>query len=979
MKRTFRIIFICLLLPFLANAQKIQTDKRIYHNDMDGQDYTEISSFYFDKNDNKIMHGQTITTCNVNNVYDAKNSFKKNYKEVKNYSHGTLEGPYSISDVVETKNELTVNFRTKICEKLYEHYEQGTYKNGKKEGLWIFKNREKAWNSFADGELSISKRIIFKDGKEVGAEDVDGKYNILLSDSIKTSPLLANDQHKVMTGRYEQFDIKNNLVTNFILRGGEVDKADEKSLSVINKLLEKPTSNSETSSINSMKKYIYEKMYASINDVDKRKYHYAYSNKEIVGYKTKDLLENILDNGLTSLGLEKKDYIKQSEEKKEEISTTILYNYFSSIEKLENAGYKLVKETAIIDINYGEVSNSEYDYFILSKIPVSTCEDVSNYIDEMLDDLYHNNVDGFISSLSTSMKKDLAELVTYAQVEDIIKNKSFNGYGKNGSFNKKITASEIEKLKSKYADIVNRIQPMILFSDIDYLRSELKEKTEHYEKMNITKYHQEEISDINKQLNNKIKAAKSKGFDYTHIQTLEDLILLQKTIDGQKQLNNKSDSIEILTFSNIMSKLPNLEKYYNDIFGLLFEGWNRVDENILKRFFTCYGNHACLPMSLRENFFPENKLPYYFREHVVVDMEEELGVDFNLLMGTYQKYFKDAKGYTSLPLGDKLPNDIRISYQEQIPELFTRPLNNYQELVEYNNNYDSVSKYLNKVYQSVESFCSQRNTVYDNTAKINNYKGRFSDIVDGYQSYLSQIDVSKLSWKQDKTTDDLQPILKIQNEVLDFIAERQKISDADVRINKEGSLFTDVISNYKAFLAQADLSWKHGETKDKLQSIINTQDDVLGFIAERQKISENDAKINSEGGSFDNVISNYKAFMAQADLSWKAGETKGKLLSIIGQQEKCLSFVSGRKQISEFDNEIMSLGKKTKNIVKIYSEYLNNQDLSWKPNEDIEKINPVITSQQKLINGLKLENIADIDKTVKKQKVTTLDEVLKLF
>lgn len=75
MKRTFRIIFICLLLPFLANAQKIQTDKRTYHNDLDNQDYTEISSFYFDKNDNKIMHGQTITTCNVNNVYDAKNSF----------------------------------------------------------------------------------------------------------------------------------------------------------------------------------------------------------------------------------------------------------------------------------------------------------------------------------------------------------------------------------------------------------------------------------------------------------------------------------------------------------------------------------------------------------------------------------------------------------------------------------------------------------------------------------------------------------------------------------------------------------------------------------------------------------------------------------------------------------------------------------------------------------------------------------------
>ena len=941
MEKTFKaLIIICLLLPFIANAQKIQTNKRVFHNDVDNKDYTEVSSYYFDNNDNKVMHGQTITTCNVNNVYDAKNSYKYTYKEVKNYSHGELDGTYLLSWKNESKQLFTIGPRSRVVENITEHYEEGSFIKGKKDGLWAYQNREKILNSFnGDDEEYISKRIIFKDGKEVGAEDVDGKYNILLSDSDKISPLLTNDQHKVLSGRYEQFEIKGNLVTNYILRGNEPDKADEKSLEIINNILNNATSNSETPSVDSMNMYILEYMYSSVNPkFNNRKiiekcetiynkdltYSESNQNKNLLytaqeaHEKLNDLLNQILYSGLACRGYSKDSYRKLPDNKKEELQTTVLYDYLYNVENLDNAGYKLVKETAIIDINYGEVSNSEYDYFILSKIPVSTCEDVSNYIEEMIDDLYHNDADGFISSLSTSMRKDLAELVTYAQVEEIIKNKSFEGYGKNGSFNKKITASEIEKLKSKYADIVKKIQPMILYSDIDYLRSELKETTEHYEEMNITQYHQAEISDIKNQLSNKIKAAQLKGFDQTHIQTLEDLILLQKTIDGKKQSSNKLDSIEILTYKNIMSKLPNLEKYFNDIFDLLFEGWDRVDENILKRFFTCYGNHACLPMSLRDNFFPEKKLPHYFREHIVVDMEEELGVDFNLLMSTYQKYFKDAKGYTSLPLGDKLPNDIRISYQEQIPELFTRPLNNYQELVEYNNNYDSVSKYLNKVYQSVESFCSQRNTVYDNTAKINNYKDRFSDIVDGYQSYLSQIDVSKLSWKQGKTTDDLQPILKIQNEVLDFIAERQKISDADVRINKEGSLFTDVISNYKAF-------------------------------------------------------------MAQADLSWKAGETKGKLLSIIGQQEKCLSFVSGRKQISEFDNEIMSLGKKTKNIVKIYSEYLNNQDLSWKPNEDIEKINPVITSQQKLINGLKLENIADIDKTVKKQKLTTLDEVLKLF
>jgi hypothetical protein len=61
---------------------------------------------------------------------------------------------------------------------------------------------------------------------------------------------------------------------------------------------------------------------------------------------------------------------------------------------------------------------------------------------------------------------------------------------------------------------------------------------------------------------------------------------------------------------------------------------------------------------------------------------------------------------------------------------------------------------------------------------------------------------------------------------------------------------------------------------------------------------------------------------------------------------------------------------------------MNKQDLSWKMGDDVEKINPIIARQQillEILDGLESDKIKEIDKLVKKQKLTTIDEVLSLL
>ena len=96
-------------------------------------------------------------------------------------------------------------------------------------------------------------------------------------------------------------------------------------------------------------------------------------------------------------------------------------------------------------------------------------------------------------------------------------------------------------------------------------------------------------------------------------------------------------------------------------------------------------------------------------------------------------------------------------------------------------------------------------------------------------------------------------------------------------------------------------------------------------------------------------------------------------------QDSCLTFIELRKTITQNNAKIAGYSKTAPTIVKAFNAYMKGVDLSWIPESGRSKaVREIINTQNALINGLSKPNIGEIDKTVKKSKAKTWEEVKKI-
>lgn len=157
------------------------------------------------------------------------------------------------------------------------------------------------------------------------------------------------------------------------------------------------------------------------------------------------------------------------------------------------------------------------------------------------------------------------------------------------------------------------------------------------------------------------------------------------------------------------------------------------------------------------------------------------------------------------------------------------------------------------------------------------------------------------------------------------------------------------------------------------------QKECIQFIIARISINTKNEILKKSYSKFKDIAKVYENHFSTVDLTWNKDVTCEKLTPVVKMQNDLTDFIAVRDQIVDNDNLILISGKKSKNIVKLYSSYLSSQDLTWNPGTTKEKLNSVVEMQQRVLRGLRLPNIADLDKRVKKQKISTLEEVVKLF
>ncbi len=97
-------------------------------------------------------------------------------------------------------------------------------------------------------------------------------------------------------------------------------------------------------------------------------------------------------------------------------------------------------------------------------------------------------------------------------------------------------------------------------------------------------------------------------------------------------------------------------------------------------------------------------------------------------------------------------------------------------------------------------------------------------------------------------------------------------------------------------------------------------------------------------------------------------------------QDSCLIFIELRKTITENNAKIAGYAKTASTIVKAYNTYMKGANLTWNPEPGRNQaIREIINTQNVLMTALSKPNISEIDKTVKKSKAKTWEDVKKIL
>ena len=281
--------------------------------------------------------------------------------------------------------------------------------------------------------------------------------------------------------------------------------------------------------------------------------------------------------------------------------------------------------------------------------------------------------------------------------------------------------------------------------------------------------------------------------------------------------------------------------------------------------------------------------------------------------------------------------------------------------------------------------------IWNNIAELKNNVKKLDDQVKSYKDVFPEIvaDYKKegISLKNRKDSPQAQQryysdVLIVQKRYIDLIDIRKQIDERTKNILQLATDYKDIAKSYQEIRKTWDMKGEISDRVKRFESVLLFQNHCVNFIAKRKIISEKNAEINASSGkkhadvakSFANLHKGYNFI-----LSIDTNDNNSRLDGFVALQDSCLTFIELRKTITQNNAKIAGYAKAAPTIVKAYNTYMKGVNLTWTPEPSRNQaIREIINTQNALINELSKPNISEVDKTVKKSKAKTWEDVKKI-
>lgn len=193
---------------------------------------------------------------------------------------------------------------------------------------------------------------------------------------------------------------------------------------------------------------------------------------------------------------------------------------------------------------------------------------------------------------------------------------------------------------------------------------------------------------------------------------------------------------------------------------------------------------------------------------------------------------------------------------------------------------------------------------------------------------------------------------------------------------------SDIIKSYQEISKNWTISGSIKDNYERLERALTFQKHCMDFIAKRKTISNKITEISANSGKdLSDISKSFANFQKTYNLvlSLDTNDNYARLSNFLSIQDSCLTFIELRKPITQNNVKIAGYSKTAPTIVKAYNTYMKGVDLAWNPelgrNQTVREI---INTQDTLLKALSQPNISEIDKSVKKSKAKSWEEVRKI-
>lgn len=165
------------------------------------------------------------------------------------------------------------------------------------------------------------------------------------------------------------------------------------------------------------------------------------------------------------------------------------------------------------------------------------------------------------------------------------------------------------------------------------------------------------------------------------------------------------------------------------------------------------------------------------------------------------------------------------------------------------------------------------------------------------------------------------------------------------------------------------------------QNNIAIQKGYLRFIGLVKQLDEISEKIALNAKDESDIVKFYQNVQKtwSMDVNGKIEDEVKRLEGVRTIQDSCLKFIELRKTITQNNTKIADYAKTAPTIVKAYNTHMKSADLTWnQESRRNQAIREIIQMQNELISAFSKPNISEIDKTVKKSKAKSWEDVKKI-